>query len=227
MVDIFNYDLVEALRRPGCPLCRALFLDERRWVDSFWREGKQDSGTRKRFFEAGGFCRRHAWFLHGLVAAEGSGAAIADVYGWLAGYDLRWLEEIRRSLDDRKRPRKASVLKRRRRCPACVAAAEANERKVHFFVEALAEQPVRDAYRRSQGLCFLHLAASVEHSLATEGSELARFLLDDWRARLTEVRSELAEYDRRRDYRYAAEPKGSEQRAWTEVIRRYVGEDFS
>jgi hypothetical protein len=30
-----------------------------------------------------------------------------------------------------------------------------------------------------------------------------------------------------RDYRYAAEPRGDEQRSWTEVIRRYVGERFT
>jgi len=225
--DIFSYDLIEALGQPGCPLCRALSLDDRRWVDSFWREGKQDPGARTRFFEAGGFCRHHAWLLHHLVAAEGSGAAIADVYGWLATYDLRWLDRIKTSLEGRQRRRRSAVLKRRRPCPACFARDEAVKRKVHFFVDYLREPPVQEVYTNSQGLCFIHLAAVVEHALAADAPELALFLLDDWRRRLVEVRLELAEFDRKRDYRYASEPKGAEQRSWTEAIRLYVGEDFT
>ena len=225
MPDIFGYDIVEALRQHGCPLCRVDAIDDRRWVDSFWREGRQDAGTRRRFFAAGGFCRHHAWLLHRLVATEGSGAAIADVYGSLAERDLAWLDEVRASLD-RGRRRRRTPLRRGSRCPACVAFEEAAERKIHFFVELLAEASVRPHYDSSEGLCFVHLAAAIERALDTD-EDAARFLLDDWRKRLARVRAQLGEFDRKRDYRYAAEPKGDEQRSWTDVIRRYVGESFT
>ncbi len=225
MADIYSYELVRAFGLPGCALCRALEGDEQRWMSSFWREGKQDPEARRRFFEAGGFCREHAWLLHRLLAAEGSGAAIADLYGKLATYDLRWFESIRANLE-RGRLR-AHSLRRRRRCPACAFRAETAERKAHFLVEALSEEQVREAYRRSEGICFPHLVLSLEGALAAGSRETAAFLLDDWRDRLAEVRSELADYDRKREYRYASEPKGVEQRSWTEVIRRYVGEDLS
>ncbi len=227
MPDIFSYDIAEALALSGCPLCRALAVDDRRWMDSFWREGKQGADAGQRFFAAGGFCRHHGWLLHRLVAAEGTGAAIADLYGWLADYDLRWLGQVRRSLPERRRGRRATALTRRGRCPACRASDESVERKVAFFVEVLGEQAVRERYSRSEGLCFTHLAAVVEQALADEDLEAGLFLIDDWRLRLREVRAELAEYDRKRDYRYAHEPKAREQRSWTEVIRRYVGEDFA
>lgn len=222
--DIFGYDIVEALRRSGCPLCRVEAIDDRRWMNSFWREGKQDPGTRRRFYAAGGFCRHHGWLLHRLVAAEAAGAAIADVYGSLATRDIAWLDALRASLDRGKRRRQAP-LGRGGRCPACVALEAGAERKVHFFVELLAEPAVRPHYQSSDGLCFDHLARAVEHALDTD-EEVARLLLDDWRKRLARVRHQLAEFDRKRDYRYAAEPKGDEQRSWTEVIRRYVGERF-
>jgi hypothetical protein len=160
------------------------------------------------------------------VAEAGSGAAIADPYGQLATNDLRWFEKVRVNLDRRRR-RQAPTLRRRRRCPACAFRGEALERKAHFLVEALSEDRVRKAYRRSERLCFTHLARSLEEALNPRSSQTAAFLLDDWRDRLAELRSELAEYDRMRDYRYASEPKGLEQRSWTEVIRRYVGEDVS
>lgn len=226
MPDIFSYDVVRALSLPGCALCRAVDADDERWMRSFWREGKQDPKARRRFFEAGGFCREHAWLLHRLLAEAGSGAAIADLYGQLATYDLRWFENMRANLDRRRRQR-TPTLRRRRRCPACAFRAEALERKAHFFAEALGEEQVRKAYVRSEGLCFPHFARTVEGALAAGSSQTAGFLLDDWHDRLAELRSELSEYDRKRDYRYASEPKGVEQRSWTEVIRRYVGEDES
>jgi hypothetical protein len=223
--DIFSYDIVEGLRRSGCPLCRAEAIDDRRWMDSFWREGKQDPGSRRRFYAAGGFCHHHAWLLHRLVDASGAGSAIADVYGSLAELDIAWLDELRASLDRGPR-RRRMPLRRGGRCPACVAAVEAAERKVHFFVELLTEAKARPHYEASEGLCFAHFSRTVEHALDIDEEDVAGLLLEDWRARLVRTRDGLGEFDRKRDYRYAAEPKGDEQRSWTEVIRRYVGERF-
>jgi Family of unknown function (DUF6062) len=220
--DIFGYDIVEGLRRSGCPLCRVEAIDDGRWMGSFWREGKQDANARRHFYAAGGFCRDHAWLLRRLVAAEAAGAAIADVYGSLADRDLAWLDKLRATLGRSRR--RQPTLRRSERCPACVAFVDGSERKVQFFVDLLTEAEVRPHYRSSQGLCFAHLTRAVEHALETELDDVARFLLDDWRERLHAVRAQLAEFDRKRDYRFADEPKGAEQDSWTEVIRRYVGE---
>jgi Family of unknown function (DUF6062) len=196
-------------------------------MSNFWREGKQDPRARRRFYASGGFCRHHAWLLHRLVPAEAAGgAAIADVYGSLAERDIAWLNELVASLESGRRRRNVS-LARRARCPACVAFADGSERKIHFLVELLAEAEVRPHYRSSDGLCFAHLARAVEYARDTKAVDVVCLLLDDWRKRLAHVREQLTEFDRKRDYRYAAEPKGEEQRSWTEVIRLYVGERFA
>jgi hypothetical protein len=140
VIDIFSYDLVEAFRSRGCPLCRVIAVDERRWVASFWREGKQAAGARRRFFEGGGFCRTHAWLLYRLVAAEGAGAAIADLYGALADRDLDWLAKVRTEFDGVKRRRGFRRLKRGRPCSACAWLHGAVERKVAFFLQTLGQQ---------------------------------------------------------------------------------------
>jgi hypothetical protein len=216
LADIFSYDSVAALRLAGCPLCRTLAKDDRRWMQSFWREGRQDSGARQAFYDAGGFCKNHAWLLHAICSEEGTGAAIADLYGRFAERDLAGLR--------RPRKRQARNLFRRSRCPACRARDEAAERKAHFFVGALGEPGVRNAYTASAGLCFTHLALAVEQAWKAGDAATAEVLLEDWGRRLEELRVDLAEYDRKRDYRYASEPTGREQRAWTEAIRRYAGE---
>jgi len=220
--DVFSYEIVEAFRLSGCPLCRVAARDEERWMDVFWREGSKARELRRRFYAAGGFCRRHAWLLHGRAAENAQAAVIADVYGNLADRDLERLAAAAHALG-RGRRRDAS-LARAGRCPACAEAEQALERDAFFLAQALREEPVRLRYAASQGLCFTHLVPTVAAASGLDRGT-ARFLLEDWRERLRRVRDGLAEYDRKRDYRRAAEPKGAEQRSWTDVIRLYVGED--
>jgi hypothetical protein len=221
--DLFAYDLADALRLAGCPLCRTVAADEERWMASFWREGTSRRDARLAFYDGGGFCRRHAWLLERSVAAEGAGAAIADVYGALADRDLQWLDRIiaQRSKGGRRRDR----LERGSQCSACIAAEDALSRKVYFLVELLHTGAARELYRASEGLCFPHLVRSTEES-PDEEADVVSFLLEDWRDRLAHVRALLAEFDRKRDVHYADEPKGEEQGSWIEIIRLYVGEDL-
>jgi hypothetical protein len=219
--DLYTYDIAEAFRRHGCPLCRALEEDEARSMASFLREGRRAREARRRFYAGGGFCRRHAWLFHRLATEENRGAPIADIYGRLVERDLELLGRLRNELGGR-RKRLSIHLTREADCPACEWAEATLERKATFFLKALAEAGGRSRYERSDGLCFSHFAAVFAEALATE-REAALFLLDDWQARLQQLRHELEEYDRRRDHRYAHEPKGREQESWTEVIRRYAG----
>jgi hypothetical protein len=224
MPDIFGYEIVEAMLQRGCPLCRALAIDDLRWLDTFRREGRNDPGTRAQFFAAGGFCRHHAWLFHRLVASAPSTVAITDVYGWLAAQDLDHLEAVERNLARGRR--RVAALKRSEPCPACLALDAAMERKAEFFVGVVSEPEVRGTYERSDGLCLVHLSAVFDRARKSD-AESARFFLADWRRRLEHVRGQLADLERRRDYRYKDEPEGEEQHAWTAIIAQYVGEDFT
>lgn len=205
MSDVFSFDLEDGIASGECPLCFALARDEERWLDSFWREGRQDPGTRRRFYAGGGFCPRHSWRLHELVARAGAGTALADLYGGLADRDLRALDELLGSTRRRGRTGRPG-LARPASCSACVAAADALERKVHFLLQLLAADAARGRYARSRGLCFDHLEAV----LATAGdSETALYLAEDWRRRLAAVRSRL---------------EHPERDSWTDAMRLYADE---
>jgi hypothetical protein len=194
MGGLFTFDLDDGLASGCCPICYALALDERRWMESFWREGRQGKAARERFYAGGGFCTRHAWLLHELALAGSSGVAVADVYGGLAGRDIAALE------------RRHELPARKARCSACVARDEALTRKAEFLLELMATESGRARYTRSRGLCFGHLGAMLD--LAGEG-ELADFVLDDWRRRVDDVRERLA---------------ADEVTARTDVIRLYAGD---
>jgi hypothetical protein len=221
MPDIFTDDLAEAMTLPGCVLCHVTSTDERRWMETFRREGRNAKEGRQRFYDGGGFCRHHAWLLHELCVAKDSGTAIAAVYAPLAQRDLELLARTE-ALLERGRGRRAATLARPAACSACTAATEELERRAYFLVQLLRPRGARERFTRSGGLCFAHLGAVIGVAI-DEDRDVARFLVRDWRRRLEEVQRSLAEFDRKRDHRYAAEPKGAEQESWTDVIGLYVG----
>jgi hypothetical protein len=221
MGDIFTDDLQAALAASGCPICRAVADAVERWMDSFWREGRNDREARAAFFAAGGFCREHALLLEGIAQGTRGGAAIADVYRWLAKRDIELLAAASKHVGGGHRRRRLQ-LERRRRCPACQETEAATERKLSFLVDALRSARTRERYASSDGLCVPHLLKAAAEA-ATDNPDVSRFLLDDGRHRLADLRSQLDEFDRKRDHRFRDEPRGAEQLAPAQAIRRYVG----
>lgn len=221
MTDLFAFDLEDGLAAGECPICFSLARHMHRWLDAFWREGRQVPEARKRFYAGGGFCHRHAWQLHELVSRGGaSAAAIADLYGRLAEQDLAALDRL---LEGR-RPRRGepvSALEPPAPCFACAEETEALPRKAEFFLELLGTESGRSRYERSAGVCRAHLLVLLAE--AGKREQLVRYVLEDWRRRLAELRHRLAEYDRKRDHRFAAERTESDEQSWTDVIGFYVG----
>jgi Family of unknown function (DUF6062) len=224
-LNVSNHEVYGALRQGGCPLCRARTRSEERLLWGFVRDGSLNPASRYAFVKSGGFCRRHAWGLHGICRAEGTGAPIADVYRRLAHHDLEQLAQLARTQPSRRGRRElAAGLGRERECEICVSVGGSGEAHAAFLSELLDDEAGRSAYVASDGLCGVHLEQVIEQSLRRhrDGTQ-ARWLLEDWRERLARLHLELREYDRKRSYTAGHEPKGEEQRSWTEAIRRYVG----
>jgi hypothetical protein len=227
--DIFSYELVEALSRPGCPLCRVMESSEVRDMTTFVREGWQDARASLRFVTAGGFCCSHAWLFHRIAAESQAGASIAHLYGRLLAQDLDAVRKLSgrllrpSRLSRRGRNDLVSALERSAPCPACVAREDGVRRSASFLVDALDSPKVKRLFETCDGLCHPHFTLVFEDALA-KSREIALFLLRDWQERLSQAAHDLAEYDRKRDYRFAAERTPADQASWGEAIRRYVGE---
>jgi len=220
-VDIFTFELEAALAAEGCPLCRAEALDERRWMETFVREGYRDPGVRRRFLAGRGFCPTHAeLFLE--MAREGAAiAVISAVCARLVDEDIARLQDVKRQVRGRLRR-----LARSRRplgaCPACRARERSAERKRYFFCGAFADDSFQSRYAASSGLCAPHFSGAIEEA-AQRFPAVCELLLDDWLRRLTALRSGLSEFERKRDYRYRHEPRGRERQAPIEALRHYAG----
>lgn len=224
-----NHEIYAAFRQDGCPLCRSAATSEARYVASLLREGWRDRTARNNFIRAGGFCRRHGWQLYGAAQEEHTGAGVADVYGQLARHDLKALQDLLADSAGRRWSRAVREhLHRDRRCQACNAMERVRQDHASSLVELLGDEPGRDAYRSSDGLCFNHLRDAVLAALGRRGrDQVCRFLLEDWRSRIQTLSGQLAEYDRKRNYNSPDQPTEAERQSWSAVIARYVGQGGS
>jgi len=221
-LDIFTDELLAALARQGCPICRVVTDSVHRWIDSFWREGRNDRDTRRTFFAAGGFCHDHALALETLAQGTRGRAAIADVYRWLASRDIALLDASVHPAPGRRLRRRKPQMARARECPACVEREQTTERKLAFLTDILHDERGRRRYESSSGLCVPHLLRAVAQTAENEPA-VSCFLAADGRRRLVELRVGLDEFDRKRESRFRDEPKGQEQQAPSDAIARYAG----
>ena len=175
--------LKQALRQPGCPLCRVLRDADLHYLRVFLREGKNDGRMLLRLLGSWGLCARHANALIHLEPVErGDGLGTGTLYDWLLDQARRRLEDLRRHLATADR---AGSLQRGRRrnprqrveqalrrlgptipCPAC----EAHQRYAEYVVEAFlrALEPaarlpaIQEMYLASEGLCLPHWQALLD-----------------------------------------------------------------
>jgi hypothetical protein len=226
LLGIAEHEVLASLREPACPLCFLISESERSLIDTFWREPSDNPAVYTSFVGAGGLCGRHAWQLERAAEAEGAGAAAATYYEQLVDHDLQWLgERIGQLAKGPNQQRDGGLLGCSGQCFVCVQLADATERHAFFLLLALVRDPDAEKdYRQSTGLCFPHLALTVERAVAEDELPIAGFLIEDWRARLKALRKELSEYQRKRNHIFAHERKDSDECPWIEVVRRYAGE---
>jgi hypothetical protein len=197
------FRLIDACSERGCPLCRCLLAESRRYLESLLHEQVTDVETRRRIRLAWGFCNWHTWMLAD-VAGSTFGAAI--IYEDLVGRLLRrtgelrhrprpagWLGSLRR-----RRPRATLVdlWKRRTACPACVDAAGTETRYLDTVLTFVDDEALRSAYAFSDGLCAPHLVQAVER-----GTESADALVTRTRQAWARIGRDLSAFVGKHDHR--------------------------
>jgi hypothetical protein len=229
---IAYFELSDAFREEGCPICRLLLKWTRRSLDSLFHEFVNDPGVRQRLRASQGFCNWHAWMA---ATIDNSQSGIAVIYEHLLRDEIARLRDLRATI----RPRswwvrfKATWLRGKNRKPILgsrrgKAVCAVCERMDRFFernlidtlVAHMTDKEFSDGFRLSFGLCLPHLYQAV-----ATGRDHANLplLLDIHLEILGKLRGELNEYIRKLDYRYMAEPRGDEKTAWRRVIELFVG----
>ncbi|NPV53738.1 MAG: hypothetical protein HPY71_09475 [Firmicutes bacterium] len=238
--------LRKALQESGCPVCRLV----REASDIFYKWFVIETYGEPPLLERlshGGFCQYHAWEV-----ARIAGERVSFTYEFLvssAEVKLRellsvalacsreakeggqtnsssdsrgWRRGLGRFIKGRMRCRYVRAVhnfERKEPCPLCQTLQDAETFASKLLVEMLQEPVGRALFTQSEGLCLEHFAMVLTYA----SPETAAFLAQDYLQRMADLREGFREYFRKKDYRFAAEPKGEEQVTWLKAVERFAG----
>jgi hypothetical protein len=205
--DATAFEVREAVREPGCAVCRLSVRSVARLLQSVAYEQVNDLSLRAALRKRGGFCNRHAYqWLDQARTVLGTALIYKDV-----------LEAALRELDS---PGSANSQRARRlrgllgstsgnpECPACRAQTEAETRYVDTLLALLAsDADVVASFDASDGLCRRHTLDVVR-----SGRPGAEHVVRQTREALSVLIAELDEVIRKEDYRFRHEPRTDAER---------------
>jgi len=189
---------MDAISRPGCPLCRLAAEASERWLETLFREQVNDVSVRQYLRRCGTFCPQHT--AQALRAADPLGASI--IFG-----DL-----LRRAID-------ATPDRWDTTCPLCAHEAAVVHRAGGTLLEHIDEDDVREACVASDGLCLPHLRRTLDQARPPRCDLLAGIE----REKLTVLAAQCEGFVRKSDYRHQDELTEAEGRAWRRAARKLGG----
>ena len=228
------YNLLEACREAGCPICRLEQKSVERYLDNQFYENVNSPKWRDRLRASLGFCREHAWL--GVDQRLGDALGYSIIYRDIINSILtQWNDEgsltpagrgrksLRRQIPESVRnmiERMRKALTPHKRCPVCEYRDETTRTLLSVLMEELKTPEMTNALQASEGLCLPHLRQGLEQ---VKDLSVCETLLTIHREKLESLRAELAEFIRKNDYQLIKEGFGKEGDAWLRAIGIVAG----
>ncbi len=224
-----EYDLLNAWRYPGCPVCQLSARSVKHYLASVFQESVRDPDTRVSLLSSRGFCAEHVSLLITERIANETSASV--IYGDMAGNILR---DISAALSSMGRPSKSNRPKRQTQaitkfikefrnddqCSACKQREMTVDHLLNELSGRLRDDRMREALQKSDGLCLPHLAQLLER---VQSAEDARFLLNLTQEKLQKLQSEMLDLIRQQESGQTDNLNSSEATAWRNVMRMISG----
>ena len=232
-----------ALKQAGCPACRIMRGESRKYMITLVREGKSHDEVYRRIQRAWGFCEGHSRMLKEIGPAKlGDGMSATRLCSWLLGVLGMRLSKAQRSASQAPPPKHKiarwltgetlpgeGIVKRTQAkggCPACEDLSRYEQSLLwglqRFLSPTNGDETIRLMYQGSDALCLPHLRLALEE-VEEQGS--AGLLLQVQAQALSRLSGNLKEYLRKHDYRYSHEPMpDSEAKSYLRAISLFVGE---
>lgn len=238
--------LKEALRQPGCPICRCCIEHEERYLRHLLWENVNDLSTRARLVQSLGFCARHAqWMLR--VEQEDLGMTLGNTIIYeslihllsLKVHDVSLLVAEQRARSDwiyrlfgwlgLNPPdwpsKRQGLLAAQKICRVCELSHEMAKHYGNVLVEMMSYEEFQDLYRQSDGICLPHLRVILQNVPLCSGLE---HLLGITEERLKKLDHDLGELGRKYGVQYQGETVSTDEALSVErAIAFLTGSDFS
>jgi hypothetical protein len=232
--------LEEAMKKPGCMICRTEQETAIHTLKSMLWESTTDFQHRELIKDAYGFCPEHTRMLVALeLSNSGPVLGVNLIYESVVKKTLRNLQGIqpgrkfRGGLYERlikiglplpKRV-KPEVLPAKMLCPACTQSTQSGLNALSTLfeqIEARDENFVAH-YQQSDGLCFTHLRLGLTQ-LMEDQAQAAAFLIEDTKQRLGAQQKGMLEYIRKHNWAYRNEQMSEDEKlAWIKTLTFYTG----
>ena len=215
------YELLEAIRQSGCPVCRLAIRSGDRFLETYSYEHVNDIEIRELVRAAKGFCHHHTWRLFHEHSPLGTALTFFDILGE-ASQQIGAAKEqqgFMRSLAARVR----KGLSPQGTCLGCDAQDNAEQRHLGLLVETLrGDREAQETYANSDGLCLLHLRTALASRPAREATDL---LLRVQEKRIAAVREQMSEIVRKADYRVKDRVTPDDIASLPAALAQVVGEE--
>jgi hypothetical protein len=222
------FELLDALKASGCPLCNRVKELSYKFLDNLYYERVLDGGTRVGLIKAKGFCNWHAWMS---AEIRNSDSGIAIIYKQLLDIEIEKLSKWIRARGPSDKKLKLKTWKKylntilsswtnKASCPICEAVQEHERFDEGVLLDFIDEEEFSQEFEKSSGICIRHLVRIME--TFGEYPNLPR-LIERQLQKYKFLSYELGEYDRKRAYQFSNEPKGSETDSWRRVIEQFAG----
>jgi hypothetical protein len=235
-------NLVEAMKKPGCPVCRIFRQASERALESFLWENVNEPDVRQGILASYGFCPAHTRVmvaremftsslplgtniiyehLGRVVAGELKALRPGSAAGAVNGVGAR-LRGILAKIGLVKGS--GGPLRPRGECPACSAGNNGAFNALHVLCEEIPKEgEVRKVYLESDGLCLPHLREAVERH-STAFPKAVQLLIDESVRRLEGQSKDMKEYIRKANWAYRDEKlTEAEDTAWRKTLTFFTG----
>jgi hypothetical protein len=219
------FNLLDALKSPGCALCALSRRAIDNSLDNMLYEYVNDTSTQEALVAAHGFCATHSELLLGYRGALGIAILYNAVLRHLEGElpaerenEMNWLGRLtgqrgRGEVD-------SSPLAAHAPCPACKIRDETAERALTTLQEHVADAGLVAALQASEGFCLPHL----RQGLTVLAGPARRLTLRAQRQGWQTIQAQLAEFIRKNDYRFQQEGfTAEEEDVWRRAVRAISG----
>jgi len=210
------FRVLEAIQgSKGCPLCALEDTAISRYFEGIFYEKVNDPSIRNDLRKSAGFCARHA---HRLTEF-GDGLGTAILYQDQIRLIIEAIERLASTPVKRGRVERPSPGGHRGSCPACRFAEQSRSRNIRTLLDGLEDADMTEALHGSPGLCYPHLVRALEHAEDRQRKQL----IEIHRPKLDALLHMLEEYQRKQDYRFAAEADTQERDSWLRAVEIAVG----
>jgi hypothetical protein len=222
------FELLDAGKTPGCLLCNRIKELSWKFLDNLYYERVLDGGTRVELIEAKGFCNWHAWMS---TEIRHSDSGIAIIYKQLLDIEIEKLTKWIRARGASGRKMNPKNWKKylnailfswtnKASCPICDAVQEHERFDEGALLDFIDEEEFSREFEKSSGICIRHLVRIMQ----TFGDHPnLPGLIERQLQKYNFLSYELGEYERKLDYRFSKEPKGSEADSWKRVVEQFAG----